>query len=704
MDISGWIVGACVACVVMAGQPEGPAKPSSPGAGSEPPATIKLEDLPPAVRLGLRAEAVRRQIPVSPVIVLVPDEVSYVQAIARWRPALQFPVLIDDGSWEGVEDIARFARAFGPAEVVRWKSDEAWPVDPGERRGAIDRAAARAWGSEDAAGYAGALKALGLTPPGIVAVSISDPAWTAGLALAAGRGQVLAWVTPGGGLDSQMAMEVADELSAQIVGAAKATGLKWEGLGDDLDAVTLCMGAPVRTVWPKGAGAVAPAGRGLMTPVPGEPVATTDVIGRHVEAAGGDRMRRWAWCGQIAGSGRAAAYRAMCGLFLMPRNAWLFDGYEGKEPWSQFSAAEAAEVLKGAGIESVVDKSPRQGLVDWRDRAAGAWLTRGGGGGGGGGEGADGKKDGRGGVEAGLICVNTSGNADDFNLKPGQGLSEDVPVLSVPAMVHFVHSWSAQFPGLRTTVAARWIERGAYAYVGSVHEPYLQAFQPTPVFVKRMLAVAPLGAAARLDGAPPWRITVLGDPLITLGPARQRGAKVGADVLPGAVNLRDGLREDLRGRRFEAALAGLLIAGRDADAVRLVKAVAAEKAEDLTEGAALVALGPAFREADFEALTLCAGRLGAGGAGGGAHEKHPVARDLLWHALIPASPRLTAEHARLLGSLLRPASYARDASEAARLIRRLEGEPARRAYLEDVLARTTDPNKKKQIDTLLTGR
>ncbi len=655
---------------------------------------IRLEDLPPAVRLGLRVEVVRRQIPASPVVVIVPDVASYVAAIAQWRldGHGQFPVLIDDGTWLAREDIARFVRAYQPADILRWSTTAAWPEKPSERQARIETALASAWGAfkdgtPSPEAYLPHLATLGMKPPGIIAASIADPAWTAALALAAGRGQVLTWVSAGGGIDAQMAINVADELSDQVTAAATATGLKWDALGDDLEAVTLCLSVPSRTLWPRGGPIPA---QGSLNPVPGEPVATTDLIGRHRDGKDGlDRTRRWAWCGQIAGSASSAAYRAMCGLFLMPDRAWLFDGYDHAPPWNLFSATEAAETLTAAGIVCRVDRTPANGLQNWRERTAGDWAKR------------DAKPAAapaedaplQGGLAAGLICVNTSGNSEDFNLKPGQGLTEDIPLLAKPAIVHFVHSWSAQYPGARPTIAGRWLERGTYAYVGSVHEPFLQAFQPTPGFVRRMLAPAPLGASARLDQAPPWRITVLGDPLLTLGPARTKGP---APTLAGAVNLRETLGDTLKAANFAEAFASLLMQARDADLVRLARALLTQQPEKLSPEIALLALGPAFRAADLDTFASLGTKAAA------LQEAQPMLRDMVWHALQPASAKLTAEQADLLGSTLRSGSYARDAGEASRVIRRLKGEPARRQYLEDVLARTTDAWKKKQIDALLS--
>jgi len=104
----------------------GIAAAQSPPAGDQTPAPppphpqeIKLEDLPPPQRLGAKATLLREAVPVVPVLVLVPNVRSYIEAIAAWTPGGRYPVLIDDGSRDAAEDIGRFSRAFKPAKVVR---------------------------------------------------------------------------------------------------------------------------------------------------------------------------------------------------------------------------------------------------------------------------------------------------------------------------------------------------------------------------------------------------------------------------------------------------------------------------------------------------------------------------------------------------------------------------------------------------------
>lgn len=468
-----------------------PAAPQQP-ADAVPATTARADDpwagLPHQVRLGARASLIRRNLPVVPTVVIVPDGRSYVAAISRWSMNARYPVLIDDGSWTAQRDIARFVRAFNPRQVVRWSApDAAMPAEPHGRRALIEAAVASAWDADDAASLPARWESVALHPPGVVAMSDADPAWTAGLALAAGRGQLIAWVPASrdavGGTTSMLEL---DERSALIEQACEASGYSWQALGDDIDAVTLCLNHPVKID-------LGDADQRRM-------LATSDVIGRHRE---GERTRRWAWGGQIFGSEAAAAYRAMCGLFLQPRNAWLFDGYDATQPWVQWDATAAAAELEKARIATVVNDADIQGADDFRMRAAGRHgpasngaATE---------DGAPAASSSLGGVRFGMILVNSSGHAEFFDLRPGRALAGDAPIMAHPAMVYFVHSWSATSPDDRGTIAGRFLEHGAYAYIGSVHEPYLQAFIPTPVFVKRMLARAPLGISARTDDGPRGR-------------------------------------------------------------------------------------------------------------------------------------------------------------------------------------------------------
>lgn len=671
-------------------QPSTQQAPPAAGGTAENPSgqrPIRLEDLPPGIRLGVRAEAVRRGWPVIPEVVIVPDEVSYAKAIGAWTIRARFPVLIDDGSERAREDIARFVRAFAPKRVVRWSAQGAsWPAAAAERQAQIEAALFSVWSSalpnETAAPKISSQKDLierwvkvGAPPPGIIATDAADPAWPAALALAAGRCQPIAWVHAEPNINAAMTPEGAESLEGAIETACESSGLPWRGLGDAVDAVTFCLNCPAKIQ----------ATREAL-------IATTDLLGRlpedsntpKKEGVAADTVKpthpsrvhgdRWAWCGQIFGNPSESAYRAMCALFLAPNKAWLFDGYPDTKPWSTYDATAAADPLKKVGWTAIVDDTPRQGEHAWRLRASRP-------------------------VEAGLITINTKGGADEFNLEPGQCRPGDIPFLSTPAIVYCVHSWSAAVPGERSTVAGRWLERGAYAYFGSTQEPFLQAFVPTPAVTTRLASAFPWAAAVRYDGkAEAWKVATFGDPLITLGPAAARAEA--ALPLQGAVDLEEtlrGLQAKLKSgaapEDYVQTIVTLTLLGRDEVAAKLAAAVLRENPHVFTAAVAAASILPLHRAHDKETLVRAYAVLPANLASDGPR------RDALWHACYTSMGGTRDEV--LLGLLrtnLRLDQIGRDAAELSRALAQVAGRDTAVNLLTDAKGRCTTDYDRARID------
>ncbi len=528
--------------------------------------------LHPGIQLGRRAGATLAARGVIPTLVLVPDPASYAEAIAHWTPSTIYPVLIDDGSWATREDIARFVRSFKPDKVVRWQADSATnpTASPAMRprraipnaRQLTDNALERAWDfapepdtTDDPAIAPFANQPPPLitywiqnrhAPPGIIIADERDPAWTAALALAAARGQPILWTTlPKLSINGSLPPAEIDAVCTQIEQFCAQTRLPWQTLGDALDAVTICAALP-----------------GRIETKPKEFVATTDRIGRHPDAS------RWAWAGQIFGSEPRAAYRAMCSIFLRTQSAWLFDGYNSTQPWVQWDCTAASENLKEVGIFTMLDDEPNNRLRDWKLRAERP-------------------------VHADLILINSSGNRAWFDLSGSRARAGDIPLLDVPAAMHIVHSWSAVAPGAPATIAGRWLERGIFAYIGSVHEPYLQAFVPTPLFAQRLIAGMAFGAAGRLDAGEVWRITVLADPLFAY---RAPSPRLETDLpLEDAASLRDQFKTAATNGEYAEMYASLSLLGRDSDTARLATAMLRDKPEHLTPAVAEAALFALFR-------------------------------------------------------------------------------------------------------------
>jgi hypothetical protein len=596
--------------------------------------------------LGQRIRQERTQQTDLATVVIVRDGASYLAAIRAWTPRVRFPVLIDDGTLAGREDIARFVRGYAANQVVRWGVPGAKPGFDATAQDLFDTVEL-AWGVPDAEMDKGGAsenliatwKKLKHTPPGIVVVSTGDGAWTAGVALAAARGQILMTTGVKLGIDRAAALEEADGLCREIEGVAARSGYTWRDIADDLDAVTLCLGAPNRLL--KG---------------PGEFLAMTDRVGRL--GSGLEAKERWAWAGQIFGTPAHAAYMAMCGIFMEPHGAWVFDGYPETQPWTAFSGKAAAKVIGEVKLPCEVMAAPRNDAEAWQARAARP-------------------------VNAGLIFVNTKGNDDFFELNPGRGLPGDVPELVVPAAAGVVHSWSATNIGNRDRLGGRWLERGVFCYAGSVHEPFLGAFVPTPNAAGRLLAGGPFGAALRLDNGPMWKIAIFGDPLYTLGANGRRS--LDSPKLDGSVAVDNGLRDALSKGELETSIQILLLQGRDDAIEKVIDAVLGDATQHLTTGAACDAVLPVFRASRNDLVWKVFAK-------GGAQAEHdPVLRDALW---LSAEPLLKGAPEGAMLALLerafRPDQAWRDLGWLGKALARTQSVDAARAMFERVKNSTSD--------------
>jgi len=598
----------------------------------------------PAVRLGARVMNVKAQIAVAPVVVLAETEGAYCEAISLWSTRARFPVLYDDGSPEAAEWIARFVRAFGPERVVRLsEASEAWQTGSREER--IERALRRAWGGEERS-VADAIRGLGGATAGVVLAARNDPSWTAALALAAGHAQPLKWIDRSGGLGGTIDAAGQDALRGQVEAAAEATGFSWRDLGDEIEAVTLCWNGALK------AGGIEKA-----------PLALADLLGRHVDG------RRWAWGGIMVGGETAASVRAMSPLFLRVRDAWLFNGYGSDGGFAAYEMQSASELLGRAGFQTITDDAPHNGPDVFRQR-------------------------GRFGVRGGLVQINSAGYPTWFQLGGAKAETRDLPMLESPSIVHFVHSFSMQNVGNEGTIGRRVLDNGAGAYVGAIDEPYLNAFHPPKLFTARLLASAPLGAVAYRDGAPPWKVNVLGDPLWTISPARAPEAEI--PEIPAAEALDETLRAALQEREFATAMRLLVVRGRDADAVRLAQAVGEDDASSLTPDLCRLALGPAIRTGQTELVVQLIGPLAKTLRG------DRRLADLVWLVMGPelgrTSSPLVVERLR---AIIRDHALAHDAIAVAGASARVTGPAAAAAILNEAIARTkSDETRRRLADAL----
>lgn len=574
----------------------------------EPPRGRSIEDIPWPARPGLRIAGLRAKVPTVDRVVLVPDEATYLEAVGEWSLNGRWPVLFEDDEYAPM-----FIRRFKPAEVIRKAATtNRLPRDKALEE-AMVRVVCRAWSARDDAEPADDATApttkerfehAGWTPPGVVITSAKDPAWPAALALAADRGEPLAFLEERfGSSNGYVSLEDWPRLEAQVTALVGATGYAYDQLGDAIDTITM-----VRELPPKYA-------------TPGDPTgkarnAVTDGLARRPDKT------RWAFPGWIFGPAPRATYMAMCSIFIQPESALLFDTYPPTPGWSRYAMDKPAAALEEVGLKVEHVASPASTAAAWENLAPG-------------------------GVNADLIFVNTKGNMNWFSATDEKRVYvHDMPILNAPAIVHFIHSWSCISPANRDTLAGRWMERGAYAYVGSVHEPSLGAFVPPEVLVERLRASVPYLIAARVWGAVAWRVATIGDPLMTILHPVPRAAP---DTCPiGGENLRDVLKRQTplaeQSGDWSQALRTINLLGLDEVAMALYEQRLDNHAP--AETLALV-LGAVFRRVDERTFLHAIEQIPIS-------QVTPAQRDLLWLKWLPTRRTLNGPaQIDLMRSLIR---------------------------------------------------
>ena len=610
-----WACCGLLCCGVPAGgQPEGGGADGGAApdrtTGTLPELFERIDDAQAVLRAGLRAGLLRQAQRAIGFVVVVDDAPSYLNAISQWEGFVRFPVLWDDGSMEAREHIARFVRAYQPDTVLWLEDDGDWSFGGTreERASSIERALARSLSATqpDWRATLRAMHAQGVVSPGVVLTDPGDAAWAAGLALAAGRLQPIGFMTKPAGVWKPLEPGAADLIEREAERLAKETGRSWDTLGDEIDAVTLAMNTGTQI-------STGPGAR--------DRLATSDRIGRRERNGSGER---WAYCGQIIGDEARGVYQAMSALFLELDRGFVWDGYGGGEPWGRYDGTEAAGVLEERGVSVEVHDMPSNRIDDWQRRMVNPI-------------GIGGDDEGGDAGSALLMLMNTKGASTKFDLDGGvseEGRPGDLPMLGVPAVLHVVHSFSLQQPMNRRTVGGRLLERGVYAYAGSVDEPFLSGFLPTPMVARRLAAGASFGAAVRYDPSPQgaarggidpsrvWKIAVLGDPLVTMGSA---GRRVSADVeLEGLVDLDERVKARLGERDFAGVLHDLIVLGRDGDAARLAAALMRDQPESFTAEMARMVMPALQRARRFELMVDCYDRLDEAGRSDG------IVLDTLW--------------------------------------------------------------------------
>jgi hypothetical protein len=418
-----------------------------------------------AMFLGSRSAQTQRTLPVVKQVVFVPDEATYLDEISRWSTEERWPIL-----FEAEPFASQFIRRFSPERVWRRNSVKATTQN---KTLALERAVANAWDGNDS--IESALTELKVPPAGVVFTNIKDPARLAAVALAAGRGQLLRFLDSSWGDNNGILSEnKTTELLHAIEKELQATGVQYTGLGDTIDAITLCMSMPPRVEF---------------SCSNDNPVALSDVVGRN------ENGKRYAWTGWIFGSRARTTYLAMCSLFLQRDQYWFCNTYPNSGVWEVYGVNDVQQTMKRFGIDS----QEVDGTLSALQHAEVSGVT------------------------SDVMYFTSKGNADFLEMSDERTSPLWLPILDTPAALFFLHSWSLKTPSVATSVGGVWLSRGVYAYVGSSHEPMLTAFVPPILMLRKTMSLIPFLVAARWgEGehafAKPWRVNTIGDPLMLCPP------------------------------------------------------------------------------------------------------------------------------------------------------------------------------------------
>ena len=557
---------------------------------------------PWCVELGLRVAGVEAKIPTLDRVVLVKDEASFLDEISHWRLEARWPVLIED-------DILapQFIRAFKPAQVLRRVEKAPNVDDPAVLKAAIENAVSSAWNTTTPKNSPlEAITAQTYTPPGIAIMDTSDPAWVAGVALAAGRGLVPVFI-PGnfGGANDVLAADQFDKLSKAVDQCFVSTGLSYGQLGDALDGAVLCKTTAQKTIL-NVSDALRPSARGMPAINPADPVAVTDALCRNTDGS------RYAFCGAMFGTSTYCAYAAMSSLFLSRNSIGAFNSYQSAD-FAKYGFTELAQKLPESGYTTKIWTGTTAHILDWRQM-----LSHG--------------------FDCDVLFLNSSGNSDFFELgTPGKtpmkerAAPGDIPILSKPLVLHMIHSWSLTAPMSHASIGGRWLESGVYAYVGSVQEPYLPAFSPPAEIMARCVNFVPYLIASRVWEGPfalPWRVATLGDPFMLIQapksftPSARKAPPPPVpgqeEVLANCKKLLVQSKEDKEGTASIAALRELIQLGEDKSATQFWSLCAVKS---FAPRVAPFALEPLFRQRNANQF-LTAYRM--------VDQPTPRANDMLW--------------------------------------------------------------------------
>ena len=424
------------------------------------PERIKLEGW--QQQLGNKILTLRRTIPTAKLVVLVPDQATFLVAIQQWNLKRRYPILLEDDQYTPL-----FLSRFQPQEVIRLSSVN--QEDSPKIKTVMKEAIAAAWESEEKT-LKQTWQQLGWKPPGVVITSVDDPASLAAVALAADRGQPLLFLEGYfGKVNQTLPSRGWKYLDREVNELVKSTGYDYETLGDTIDTITIVRTLPVK----------------YKSPTNQQLLAVTDGLGRNQNG------KRYAIVGWIYGSPERSVYQAMCAIFLEAKTALLYDSYPQTPSWENYHLEEAKKLLEAKRLKVELIDKQNASLETWKKITSQSW-------------------------DYDLVFINSRGGKANFAVGDGDATVQDIPNLNVPTIMQMIHSFSATTPDDNSTIAGRWLNQGVYAYIGSVDEPYVTGFVPPKYVVIRLVSNVPFLVSSRYVDTPTWKITTIGDPLMLI--------------------------------------------------------------------------------------------------------------------------------------------------------------------------------------------
>lgn len=614
-------------------------------------------------RLAMRTQFIRGMCPISKKVVLVPDAATYLSELQQWTRHDRWPVLFEDSFYAPM-----FIRRFQPEVIYRRASVGTLPETAAAKRELVERAVALAWRKDESTATTPkqAFAERKFQPVGVVVTSMSDPAWTAAVALAAAHGQFVVWLDEDWGSPDDLLEEgPTRQLITDVNSLVNSLGVTWNAIGDSIELLTVCKSLPARCTFDSG-----PAPEGMPAEAFGGPRAISDCLGRNLDGT------RWGFGGCIFGGKTASAYIAMSSYFLRRDRVWLGNTYPDEGQWRQFGLAETARLDTIFKYDVTYDES----------------LTL-----------AQLQKQTSGGLTTDIAMMTSKGNADFFDLGSERVSPYEVPILNTPVMLYLLHSWSMKTPENLNTIGGRWLRNGVYAFAGSSHEPLLSGFMPPTILTRKLLGGIPLGAALRYwpgesPLAMPWRINFFGDPFIkAMAPQKMDRPEATVVTSETMLNLEDEATALLDAAvatpgdaTYASAISLQTLIGNDTMAVGLWNR--AGQAGVAGPSSATAALGSLFRKkketgfaAAFERLNRITSRD----------------RDMLWSLLGQSLARPQGrDYADLLDQNVRKQFPAEDMKRLAPVLAGIHGNAYVSRRLDELRSTAINRRERKALDAL----